>query len=232
MTSELSLISTYNFNDIQFKCYRDNAESDTFWATREEIGLLLGYANPREAIKNIHMRNKERLDRFSSELKLSLLEGTRTVTREVTVYNFKGLLEICRYSNQPKANAVMDFLWEIADEIRRTGSYKSVEVSDLKKRELDIRGAEILKTILETPVFPLTDESKAVIAHEIVKIITGHEVLSMLPAVTEAWYSATEIGKNVGLSPQKVGTLANRNGLKPSIGESNDYGRWIYSKSQ
>ena len=29
------------------------------------------------------------------------------VTREVIVYNFKGLLEICRYSNQPKANAVM-----------------------------------------------------------------------------------------------------------------------------
>ena len=200
--------------------------------SREEIGMLLEYEYPDVSIRKIHQRNQERLDKFSTRVNLTRLEGTRTVTREVTVYNFKGLLEICRYSNQPKANAVMDFLWEIADEIRRTGSYKSVEDSDLKKRELDIRGAEILRTMLETPVFPLTDESKAVIAHEIVKIITGREVLSMLPAVTEAWYSATEIGKNVGLSPQKVGTLANRNGLKPSIGESNDYGRWIYSKSQ
>ena len=43
------------------------------------------------------------------------------------VYNFKGLLEICRYSNQPKANAVMDFLWNIADEIRRTGNYQSIQ---------------------------------------------------------------------------------------------------------
>jgi anti-repressor protein len=43
--------------------------------------------------------------------------------QSTTIYSFKGLLEICRYSNQPKANEVMDFLWEVADEIRRTGYY-------------------------------------------------------------------------------------------------------------
>ena len=53
-------------------------------------------------------------------VKLSTPEGG---TQDTTVYNFKGLLEICRYSNQPKADAVMDFLWNIADEIRRTGFY-------------------------------------------------------------------------------------------------------------
>jgi hypothetical protein len=41
---------------------------------------------------------------------LSGVEGERTVTRSVKVYSFKGLLEICRYSNQPKANAVMDLV--------------------------------------------------------------------------------------------------------------------------
>lgn len=40
-----------------------------------------------------------------------------------TVYNFKGLLESCRFSNQPKADAVMDFLWNVANEIRRNGIY-------------------------------------------------------------------------------------------------------------
>ena len=160
----------------------------------------------------------------------------------MTVYSFKGLLEVCRYSNQPKANDVMDFLWNIADEIRKTGSY-GVNKTDLmptehtaqlemKKRELDIKGAEILKAMLDAPAFLLTDESKAVIGHEIVKLITGKEMIMMLPAVTEQWYSATDIGQKVGLSPSKVGSIANQNGLKPPVGESNEYGRWIYSKSR
>ena len=167
------------------------------------------------------------------------------MTREMTVYSFKGLLEVCRYSNQPKANDVMDFLWNVADEIRRTGSYGVNRVNrtdlvptehtaqlEMKKRELDIKGAEILKAMLDAPAFPLTDESKAVIGHEIVKLITGKEMIMMLPAVTEQWYSATDIGQKVGLSPSKVGSIANQNGLKPPVGESNEYGRWIYSKSR
>ena len=53
--------------------------------------------------------------------------------REVITYNFKGLLEICRYSNQPVANAVIDKLWDIADEIRRTGMYATTQA--LKRLE-------------------------------------------------------------------------------------------------
>ncbi len=36
-------------------------------------------------------RNKDRLDKFSTQLKLSQVEENRTVSCEVTVYNFKGL---------------------------------------------------------------------------------------------------------------------------------------------
>ena len=46
------------------------------------------------------------------------------------MYNFKGLLEICRYSNQSKANDVMDFLWEVADEIRQKGLYLSPQAKE------------------------------------------------------------------------------------------------------
>ena len=245
MAHELQLAITRTFNGIQFDCYRDESCDDDFFATREQIGLLLEYSEPDKAIRNIHSRNKERLDKFSTGLKLRRVEGSRTVTREMTVYSFKGLLEVCRYSNQPKANDVMDFLWNVADEIRRTGSYGVNRVNrtdlvptehtaqlEMKKRELDIKGAEILKAMLDAPAFPLTDESKAVIGHEIVKLITGKEMIMMLPAVTEQWYSATDIGQKVGLSPSKVGSIANQNGLKPPVGESNEYGRWIYSKSR
>ena len=123
--NELVLVKQAEFDGVELDCYVKPKQEDKgdFWATREQIGRLLGYSDPVDAIKKIHKRNAERLDKFSRGDKLSLHEEGRTVFRKVTLYNFKGLLEICRYSHKPKANAVMDWLWEVADEIRRTGSY-------------------------------------------------------------------------------------------------------------
>ena len=125
MESKFELATTRDFNGLTLNCYREEGQevSGEFWMTREQIGQLLGYSQPEVAIGKIHKRNKERMDRFSTFTKMVKVEGNRTVTRDMRVYNFKGLLEICRYSNQPTANAVIDVLWDIADEIRRTGMY-------------------------------------------------------------------------------------------------------------
>lgn len=122
----MNLLMTRQFNGLQFDCYQDEQQQGSdnqFWATREQIGRLLGYAEPDIAIGKIHNRNKERLDKFSTLTRMVKVEGNRTVTREVTVYSFKGLLEICRFSNRPNADSVMDFIWNIADEIRTKGMY-------------------------------------------------------------------------------------------------------------
>lgn len=122
MESKLELATTRNFNGITLNCYCESVQeySGDFWATREQIGRFLGYNNPKNAIGKIHERNKERLDKFSTVRQIDTpSRGTQTAT----VYNFKGLLEICRFSNQPKANEVIDVLWDVFDEIRRTGMY-------------------------------------------------------------------------------------------------------------
>ncbi|MBQ8693348.1 MAG: hypothetical protein IJ520_09415 [Synergistaceae bacterium] len=74
-------------------CYGQNGQdAGDFWATREQIGELLGYENPADAIRFIHKRNKARLDKFSMGVQIERgMKGARTAT----VYNFKGLLEIC-----------------------------------------------------------------------------------------------------------------------------------------
>ena len=130
---KLVLAKQAEFDGVELDCYVEAAQEDRgdFWATREQIGRLLEYDNPRDAIAHIHMRNKERLDKFSAVVKLSTPSGVQ----QTTVYNFKGLLEICRYSNQPKANAVMDWLWEVADEIRRTGSYSIKRKRKITKKK-------------------------------------------------------------------------------------------------
>ena len=124
---EFVLWTSRQFDGITFDCYveQDQKIPDEFWMTREQIGRLLEYSDPMRSIAHIHERNADRFSKFSTVTKLVTVQGSQMVTRNVIVYNFRGLLEICRWSNQPKANAVMDCLWEIADEIRRTGQYVS-----------------------------------------------------------------------------------------------------------
>lgn len=150
--NDLQLLTSKQFNGITLNCYIEQGQSDSsdFWATREQIGRLLGYEYPAHAIKNIHRRNKERLDRFSRGLKMSQVEGERTVTRKVRVYNFKGLLEICRYSNQPKANEVIDFIWSIADEIRLNGIYMTDKMIDTFSNDPQAFNTLLNKYVSET----------------------------------------------------------------------------------
>ena len=124
-TKALTLATSRNLNGHTLNCYVENNSDEKydFWATREQIGQFLGYKDPLHGIKKIHQRNKERLDQFSTWAKMDHVEGGREVKRSVIVYNFKGLLELCRFSNQPNANKVIDVLWDIADEIRKTGAY-------------------------------------------------------------------------------------------------------------
>ena len=141
MSSALQILTTRNFNGLSFDCYHEDGQDvGDFWATREQIGQLLGYENPSNAITIIHKRNKARLDKFSTNVKMTQVEGDRTVTRDVRVYNFKGLLEICRYSQQPKANAVIDFLWQISDELRQREIQASAQVCmDLQQEATELR---------------------------------------------------------------------------------------------
>ncbi len=231
----LQLLTTKTFNGVQFDCYVETENSSyDFWATRSQIGQLLEYEDPMKAVAKIHERNRERLDRFSTIVKLTTVEGEREVNREVTVYNFKGLLEICRYSGQPKADAIMDWLWEVADEIRRTGSYSlsTRNSKDAEVKAIDLERAKFIQQMADIPALHLSDESKAVIIHEAFKIVTGHEFLNMLPEVTEKYYSATDLGEIFGVSSKKIGKIAKAYGLKSAEGEASQFGKWVLSKSQ
>jgi len=84
--------------------------------TRRQLGEMLEYVDPQNAIDVIHGRHRERLDAFSVPVTLT---GTDGKVYHTVVYGFKGILEVCRYSNQPKANAVMDWAWETLDKLRR-----------------------------------------------------------------------------------------------------------------
>lgn len=123
--NNLSLVRSENFGEIQ--CDFWQGDDKEILVTREQIGRALGYAFPQEAIQKIHERNKDRLDRFSGQVKLTTPAGG---TQNTTVYTSKGVFEICRFSRQPKADAFMDWAWEVIDTIRKRGMFVKDELLD------------------------------------------------------------------------------------------------------
>ena len=205
MNRALQLYTTKEYNGLEFDCYVESGRECTgdFWATRTQIGELLGYENPNDAIRFIHNRNKERLDRFSTSVKLNGVEGSRTVTREVTVYNFKGLLEICRYSNQPKADAIMDLLWEIADEIRQTGSYS------VKREQAALPSGVMEGARMIFEAAGIKDNQLSLALDKVYASYTGRSALTTgnitLKAPTKnQLLTPTQIGGEFGLSARQV----------------------------
>lgn len=115
----LKLVTTESFENgvaehsIPCDFWKDINEE--YYITREQIGVALGYNSPSNAIKNIHLKHKDRLDKFSTVLKVSHVEGDRTVERERIFYSRKGVMEICRWSRQPIADKFMDWVWDVID---------------------------------------------------------------------------------------------------------------------
>ncbi len=110
---DLRLVTTEKFNGVDCNFYK--ADSN-MWMTRRQIGQALGYSNPRLAITKIHQAHADRLDPLSSSTVSVLVEGRN---REATIYNERGIFEICRWSRQPKANEFMDWVWDIIEAYRR-----------------------------------------------------------------------------------------------------------------
>lgn len=86
--------------------------NDDILLTKEQIGFVLEYVNPDDALSKIHNRHKERLDTLSVVVKSASTDGKYY---ETTLYSQRGVMEICRWSNKPKANEFMDWVWTIVE---------------------------------------------------------------------------------------------------------------------
>ena len=222
--SNLSLIKSENFGAVKCDFYRD--EKKEVWMTREQVGMALEYANPRDAIAKIHRRNKERLNQFSGVVNLSTPSGVQ----KTTIYSTRGVYEICRWSQQPKANAFYDWVYEVLESLRK-GDTVLIEKTKLKQLEIDARlrnararQGKQLTTIAEKFKDILSPVAIEALAGEAAAITCGYPVLPK--PKYEKTYTATEIGKMVGMSANMVGRIAIANNLK-----TDEHGSYILDKS-
>lgn len=104
-------------------------------------------------------------------------------------------------------------------------------VSLLKEKEIEARlnnsrariAAEYRKIAEKTDI----PEYKHICQQKAAEALSGTPMLLPMEEVKEVTYSATEIGKILGVSAKKIGALANKHNLKTA-----QYGKFFYSKSE
>ena len=141
----MTVITSKSFGALNVDVYQNNKHQ--YYMTREQIGAALEYNNPNKAIQNIHVKNTDRLDPLSTFLKLRKVEGGITKEREIICYSLRGVMEICRLSRQPKADAFMDFCWDIMESLMRGDTVLATPKMDaaLSKEFIDVRLATVYK---------------------------------------------------------------------------------------
>ena len=221
--NNLSLIKSEKFGSVECDIYGGGKE---FYMTREQIGQALEYSDPNRSISKIHERKQSRLNKYSSVVKLTTVDGKK---RDVTVYTRKGIMEICRHSSQPKADAFMDWVWDIMDSLM-TGKTKLVGMTEYQRLVTTARMANA-KAREASLLLKIADRCKIgeyvqVLHSKATEILTG-QALIPLPEAPERTYSAQDIGKLFGISKQMVGRLANAHDLKTA-----QFGKLFYDKAK
>ena len=135
-------------------------DQDRAWFTREQIGSALGYEDPTDAIKKIHTRHPNILDKFSMTLQIKTKDGKM---RDVIVYSIEGVLEICRWSTQPKADEVMLELYAMAKTVLEKGYYSYMSDEQLLEL-LKARVAKNEKFLRDAPVDLKSKKALATVA--------------------------------------------------------------------
>lgn len=110
----LTLVERAPFGALLVDCYTDGCGN--FYMTREQIGQALEYPHPRQAIEKIHKRHKKRLDKFC--VSVPILGTVKHREYDTVLYQSRGVYEICRHSNQPKADAFYDCVYEVLEGLR------------------------------------------------------------------------------------------------------------------
>jgi prophage antirepressor-like protein len=114
--NQLTKLTSNIFNDVHVDFYRN--EQDEIIMTAEQIGSALDYAYPRQSILKIFERNKERLQKFSVEVKLTATDGKEYETR---IFNEQGIYALIFLSNKSKAIEFQEWVYGVITDIRKNG---------------------------------------------------------------------------------------------------------------
>lgn len=237
--SNLALVKSEMFGQNICDFYQN--DQNQIVMTSEQLGTALEYAEPRKSIsnlvnRNLYLKNTE----FSGDIKMVTPSGIQ----ETRVFTEDGIYEVTMLAKTEKAKEFRAWVRKILKALR-TGEAKLIKpttyqlnLSELKRQELEIKAknadARLKNATVRQASFLLkeVDRHKNVLSIQSVELITinAFEMITgghALPRTqVEKTYTATEIGKELGVSSNRIGKLANRNNLK-----TDEYGITVLDKS-
>ena len=159
---------------------------------------------------------------------------TRTIfrsgqNREMWFLTENGLYEVLMQSRKPIAKQFKAKVKQILKDLR-TGKTKIVGMTEYQQMMAQTR-AENAKIRKARELFRLADKYKGQTFAQVLDSHATYELtgerLVPLPEIKAKTYSATEIGRELGVSSNMIGILANRHGLKVDR-----YGAWYNDKAK
>ncbi|HGJ5857199.1 Bro-N domain-containing protein [Arsenophonus nasoniae] len=187
-----------------------------------ELAKSLGYGNPHDALER-HCKSLIRIDsRETRELNMGEYHKGLILAPESDLYR------LILKSKLPSAERVQDWVCEeVLPALRQHGSYsikrhhkdegsglpefRKAKAIEIQAKAIQIQ-MENVKQIFEWAT-NLSDNARQTIIAGLINPIAGSEVIP-LPLITEKHYTATEIGKMLGVSANKIGRIANDNKMK------------------
>ena len=207
-------LQVFSYNSSEVRTVMRDGEP---WFCLVDVCRVLDLSSPHKVA--------ERLDR--DELTgIKVRSGGQT--REMTFINESGLYTVILRSDKPEAKPFRKWVTsEVLPAIRKTGRYglddTKAALAEAKLNNSRARVASAwMKISKENPV----SSYKQVCAHYASAALAGREVLP-LPDTGERTYTAAEVGAMLGgISANKIGRVANQNGLKTP-----EYGTEVWDKS-
>lgn len=173
------------------------------------------------------LSGSEPLRKFAAEN--GLIGSNRT--QHVYLLSERGYAKLLKILDDDKA-------WDIYDQLvdnyfNMRVAIKNNEPSLVQQRRLQImednaatRKASIMYKIAMATE---SDSSRQSLLARAAKELTGEMTI---PVMKQKEYSATEVGKQLGITSTMVGRIANKLGIKAEQPGQNEYGRWSNSKSR
>lgn len=202
-------LTVFNFKNQQIRTTEINGE---IYFVAKDISDILEYSET---------------NRMTSRLDEDEFISTKLVDMNMkfTLLTESGLYHAILGSKKPEAKVFRKWVTsEVLPSLRKTGSYNVKPQYVPTEYEIKQQKLEISR-LFEKISSNYDGKSKQILEAYAVKELSG-EFLLPLPEQKKT-YSASEIGKMLGVSPTKVGKISNQYNLKVD-----KYGEWFRDKSQ
>lgn len=207
------------FENTEFGSVRTIEENGKVMFCGSDVAKALGYKEPHKAISRHCKGGMKRPTPTNGGL------------QEMIFISEGDIYRLAAKSELPGADKFESWIFdEVLPSIRRTGGYQISQSRpdkdmNVKVKEMNARVRMSNQYLKLAAVDTVSPQYKNILVAKSAEVLAGEPLLP-LPKSEQKMYSATEIGDMFGVTAQKVGRIANLNGLK-----TEEYGEFYRDKS-